>query len=130
MHWIVLPIMLLGASYTVASVCGTDVGLMATPLMAWALCPYLVGSLTAFLLRRSVPMSVLNLVGCAGVSVLGCLAVRSAFVTHLDPQSAIVLVFLPIWQYAILGVFLILGCILRLFLRRAVPVAGSSADHP
>jgi hypothetical protein len=65
---------------------------------AWALLPYaLLATAVRWRPSNRVSHSVLGVAAAlmSGFSILG---LYSAFVAHPDPQSALVLVFLPLWQ--------------------------------
>ena len=67
-------------------------------ISAWSILPYV-------LLFRSVPLRPPHAVAewllvalTWGIAILGIWALASAFFFHLDPQSALVALFLPLWQ--------------------------------
>ena len=76
---------------------------------AWVIFPYAAVAIVVRW-RPATPASHATLcLAAALLSGFGILSLYSAFVTHLDPQSGIVLVFLPLWQLIGLTPFLLLS---------------------
>ena len=76
---------------------------------AWVAFPYAAVAVVARW-RPATPASHATLcIAAALLTGFGVLSLYSAFVTHLDPQSGIVLVFLPLWQLIGLTPFLLLS---------------------
>lgn len=68
------------------------------PFAAWTLVPYAV---LAFAVRRRDAGPAYAVTVCLGAALLAASSAAvlySAFVAHLDPQSGLVLIFLPAWQ--------------------------------
>ncbi len=99
--------------------------LLFVPFAAWGLAPYAAVAVAARRARGSrAPARVL--LAAAALLVAGSAALLyDAFVRHLDPQSGLVFLFLPLWQIVGLAPFLVLA---RALGRRAD--AGSAGGAP
>lgn len=109
-------------AYAGAEPAGLAWWLSLLPFAAWALLPYAL--LAAAAHRRPANLASRSVV-CAAAALLSgfsILVLYSAFVTHLDPQSAVVFVFLPLWQLIGLLPLLVVS---RLLARRGA--AGTRA---
>jgi hypothetical protein len=83
---------------------------------AWTLFPYAVVGAASRRFQDGPGALATVAVSAALLTVSGGVVLYSAFVTHADPQSGIVLVVLPLWQLAGLLPFLLLS---RFLERRA-----------
>lgn len=75
-------------------------------LMAWCVSPYAVLAFAAGTLRGSRRALVALLVTTVLVAGLAAAAYVDAFFIHLDAQGALILVFMPVWQWvgAVIGI--------------------------
>lgn len=85
---------------------------------AWAVLPYVVAGWVARWRPATPGSHAVLAIAAALLTGFGVFALYQAFVTHLDPQSAIVLVYLPIWQ--LVGLFPLLA-LSRVLARRGQP---------
>jgi len=81
---------------------GNSIGqwFVGIPFAMWAALPFVV---VAVLLRRlagSRRSEIALLVTAVLLSSSSAFFLYQAFIAHLDPQSALVLIFLPMWQFA------------------------------
>jgi hypothetical protein len=75
-------------------------------LMAWCVSPYALLAFAAGAMRASRRGSIALLVTTILVAGAAAVAYVDAFFIHLDAQGALILVFMPVWQWvgAIVGV--------------------------
>ncbi|MFQ5546786.1 MAG: hypothetical protein ACE5FV_00730 [Woeseia sp.] len=64
----------------------------------WGLLPYALVGLTIRWLPASKGSGIVLCMAAVLLSAFGAFGLYQSFVVHLDPQSAIVLIFLPLWQ--------------------------------
>ena len=77
--------------------------LLFVPFAAWAGGPYVAVALVARRPSSSRASRLIALLTAIGLTAFGAYSLFTAFVTHLDAQSGIVFVFLPLYQ--LIGVF-------------------------
>ncbi len=69
-------------------------------LAAWAVLPYAVLAALALVMNRSAGGRVAALIGSAAVVAFAAFAYVDGFFVHLDPQSALLVIVVPLWQLA------------------------------
>ncbi|HEY3324253.1 MAG TPA: hypothetical protein VGP72_27630 [Planctomycetota bacterium] len=80
-----------------------------SPLLLWPVAPYVGAAALALLCRKRRFTSVGLLAASIWIGLLGSYAYFDLFHAHLDPQSGVGLVFVPMYQFAIIGVLLLIG---------------------
>ena len=75
-------------------------------LMAWCVSPYALLALAAGAMRASRRGAIALLVTTVLVAGAAAAAYVDAFFIHLDAQGALILVFMPVWQWvgAVIGI--------------------------
>jgi hypothetical protein len=79
----------------------------AIGLMAWCVSPYAVLAFAAGAMRASRRGVIALLVTTILVAGMAAVAYVDAFFIHLDAQGALILLFMPVWQWvgAVIGLF-------------------------
>jgi hypothetical protein len=85
----------------------------AVPFALWASAPYAVLAVAAWALRSSRGASLTVFFTGIGVLISSFVILVSAFVTHIDAQSGLVFVFLPLWQLIASGPLVLVALVLR-----------------
>jgi hypothetical protein len=81
---------------------------------SWLACPFLALGLWYLVVRRWAPRTRLLGFVVALVALGGCLLLFDAMVLHVDAQGALVFLFLPAYQLAVITMALVLDVLLRL----------------
>ncbi|MFQ6006862.1 MAG: hypothetical protein ACE5OQ_15330 [Woeseia sp.] len=72
--------------------------LVSLAITFWGLLPYALVALTTRWLPTNKGSGLVLLMAAVLLSAFGVFGLYQSFVAHLDPQSAIVLIFIPLWQ--------------------------------
>ena len=103
-YWSCFVVFGFGAVFCLATAmrAGGRVSLGALVLSAWAISPQVLGMVLAWLFRRSAPALWVLFVGGAVIAGGGSFVLYESFGPHIDPQSPIVLILLPGWEFLVL----------------------------
>lgn len=86
---------------------------LALGFFAWATVPYVTIAVINRFLAKDVPSKIAVLVTALVVTSGGLYFLIVAFITHLDPQSGIVFIFLPFYQCAAVAIGVVLLIIME-----------------
>ena len=95
-----------GDNYTYRNIIGYVALLL---ILGWACTPYLYLATTSSQVQAPQPAIISRLVALLVASVGGLTLLVNATFIHLDPQNGLVLLFLPIYQWLVIGLFEIIG---------------------
>lgn len=100
-----IMVAVLAGTATLVVTLGTASGLSPFVMLvaAWNLGPYVVLAALARSVRRSLLASAIAFAGTLGICGFGLWVLYDALYVHLDPQSALVFIFLPVWQWPAVG---------------------------
>lgn len=100
------------------------------PFLLWALIPYLSVAIVAYRYRTRRLCTICLLLASVLISILGPYAYFDLFHAHLDPQSAVGLVFVPLWQFALFGVLLLGSLAVNALVIRFWGEEGNTPEPP
>jgi hypothetical protein len=76
---------------------------------AWAVSPYAAMAVMSLAMKRTLPQSLVFLLGCLLVTGFGGVVLIDGFYIHHDAQNALLFVFLPIYQWIGVAATFVIG---------------------